>query len=335
MSSVKSKTPCNSLCRALKKGSIDSVRQALLKKENDLNHEDPCGYIPLHFAIQRGCNDKTVKLLIDAGSDIRLKNSDGNTPLHIAFEVNNEEIAEILMAAGAHLNVKNQAGITPLHLGVRQCGLGMLKSMFDAGADINSKSEDGKTLLHFAAVDNNTSVIKYLISHGIDVNVKDSFGQTPLHCIGESIGPVEKDRSPRGPQTFHKAGMGGERNHSQMSAIDLLFKNGADANALNNQGETPLQIFARNSSDDVMDILVKHTTKLNVTDDQKVAAEEKQLNDPKPSQEKKERDVVINLLRDIRKEIAFARKEDNKNQEGGAQWETLEKNVKDLLLTII
>ena len=41
------------------------------------------------------------------------KNKKGNTPIHIAVEINNSEIFEILMNYGADLKVRNNSQRTP------------------------------------------------------------------------------------------------------------------------------------------------------------------------------------------------------------------------------
>lgn len=74
---------CSSLCQALRYKNLDNISKALVDEKINLNEQDPCGYIPLHFAIQFGGNaSKIVKLLIDAGADPNLKDcNDGKLPL--------------------------------------------------------------------------------------------------------------------------------------------------------------------------------------------------------------------------------------------------------------
>lgn len=49
-------------------------------------------------------NEKVVDLLIKRGIDIKLKNDDGDTALHIAALNSNPKIAEMLIKAGADVN---------------------------------------------------------------------------------------------------------------------------------------------------------------------------------------------------------------------------------------
>ena len=45
-----------------------------------------------------------------------LKNNDGNTPLHIAADVNEIEVAKCLIEHGAQIDMKNKDGETPFDL---------------------------------------------------------------------------------------------------------------------------------------------------------------------------------------------------------------------------
>lgn len=70
----------------------------------------------LHRVLILGWYD-LAKLAIDGGIDINAKDSDGNTPLHLANNTeNNIEFTKLLIDSGAHINAKNKNGITPLSL---------------------------------------------------------------------------------------------------------------------------------------------------------------------------------------------------------------------------
>jgi ankyrin repeat protein len=49
----------------------------------------------------------------------RIKNTIGETPLHLAAETGQKGVAELLLMHGADVNAKNTDGLTPLHLAAR------------------------------------------------------------------------------------------------------------------------------------------------------------------------------------------------------------------------
>jgi ankyrin repeat protein len=54
-----------------------------------------------------------VKLLIEQGANINLKNSFGATPLCLAALRNSSDIVELLLKAGASATSENNSGETP------------------------------------------------------------------------------------------------------------------------------------------------------------------------------------------------------------------------------
>ena len=60
-------------------------------------------------------NIDAVKQHLDAGVDVNAKDDEGQTPLHLAAEYGQKEVAVILITNGADVNAKTQIGVTALH----------------------------------------------------------------------------------------------------------------------------------------------------------------------------------------------------------------------------
>ncbi len=69
---------------------------------NDVSARGVNGETPLHYAAYRA-DIASAKLLLDAGVDINVRNSFGNTPLHKARDA---ESTKLLLDAGADVNVR-------------------------------------------------------------------------------------------------------------------------------------------------------------------------------------------------------------------------------------
>lgn len=70
----------------------------------------------LHIAVYNN-NIQMLKNLIKIGVDINAKNSEGNTPLHLAVcDINKIKIVQILLDAGADMSIANYNKYTPLDL---------------------------------------------------------------------------------------------------------------------------------------------------------------------------------------------------------------------------
>ncbi len=97
------------------------VAELLLAAGADVNYG---AYAPLHDAAQ--CGDvEMVRLLLDAGADIDIKNRlrfvdlrhlSGLSPLHYAAWYGCTEVVELLLDRDASVNAKSDAGQTPLYV---------------------------------------------------------------------------------------------------------------------------------------------------------------------------------------------------------------------------
>ena len=76
--------------------------QNILSKRHlyDVNSLNGFGHTPLSTAAYAG-SLKYVKLLVELGADVHLKDSDGWTALHFAMATKNYDVAKFLMSVGA------------------------------------------------------------------------------------------------------------------------------------------------------------------------------------------------------------------------------------------
>jgi len=85
--------------------------------------------------------------------------------------------------------------------------------------DINIQDKDGDTPLHIAIFLCNLDIIKILIKYGADTKIKDKWGQTPIHRLYFCI-----------------------NDNQILKIIDLLYKNNANFNEIDNFGNTVLHL---------------------------------------------------------------------------------------------
>ena len=76
----------------------------------------------LHWATLGGNHKAAIKALIEAGANIEARDSDQNTPLHLAVRRScvgsptNPEAVKVLLDAGANIEAVNNDGKTPLQV---------------------------------------------------------------------------------------------------------------------------------------------------------------------------------------------------------------------------
>ncbi|HPC94235.1 MAG TPA: ankyrin repeat domain-containing protein [Sedimentisphaerales bacterium] len=148
-------------------------------------------------------------------------------------------------------------GVTSLYGAAFDLDADAVKQLVASGADVNKGTEDGQTPLHGATERESEEVleiVKILVSHGADVNAKvlgDGTsnawaGKTPLHNAA-SVLLLGDDLEP----------------HGNVAVVEYLLAHGADVNARDALGCTPLSdsLFAGNLA--VTKLLVAHGADLD------------------------------------------------------------------------
>ena len=152
---------------------------------------------------------------------INQKGRDGETPLHTALENNSireghsTDIIDFLIENDANVSAVDNNHRTPLFWCQSQRYSGIIDLLIENGANVNAVDDIGETPLYQNA--QCLPVIKQLCHHGAHVNVKTNYGETPLH---------EAARNP--PQSGVE------------SSIQFLIFNGADIEAVDHWGQTPI-----------------------------------------------------------------------------------------------
>ena len=88
--------------------------EILINNKANIHQIDFAGQTVLHRAslTPKGETLELMKYLILKGADVNAKDSNGNTPLFIAYAVNNNDAVNLLIASGADVSIKNNFGVT-------------------------------------------------------------------------------------------------------------------------------------------------------------------------------------------------------------------------------
>lgn len=250
------------------------VAQLLIAEGANVNAKDNEGNTPLHQMLA----SSHPKTFIQKVNGQQLWRSD-------------KEFAELLITKGADVNAKNNRGNTPLSLAIKRTRIQVVKLLIDKGAQmsdeqvINAKSFKDITLLHLAVANDWKDVVQVLLNHGAKVNVKTRHGfdgYTPLEMgLREEIGsylyaeipsPFKKDKQNLvkllltkgafnkndintldlyGSTPLHRAVEMGWKD-----VVELLIAKGADVNAKDSQGYTPL--YYAGGRTDIIEVLKRH-----------------------------------------------------------------------------
>ena len=255
----------DSIWRAAHAGNTKAIERHLAEGA-DVNAKDGKFGVTLLSWAALGRQIDAVELLILKGADINARNNDGNTPLHTAAFLGENEIAQLLVKNGADVNVRNDDGDVPMNSleadwETTKYIAGWLKIKVD-----QEKVESGRAQVEAllrqhgaraanphrndlctAAKNGNIEALRKYLGTGADVNLRDrEYGVTPLAWAafvghreivellirsGADVNAKNRDAG----TALHGAAFFG-----QVEVAELLIDNGADTFAKHENGDTPL-----------------------------------------------------------------------------------------------
>jgi len=113
-----------------------------------------------------------VKMLLDKGTDVNAKASDGSTPLIYASQNGRMSVVEALLKKAADVNLPNNGGSTAVGLSSFNGYTNIVKILLDYGAKVEKKDANGKTALFYASLAGNDEIVKMLLTHGANAAEK-------------------------------------------------------------------------------------------------------------------------------------------------------------------
>jgi ankyrin repeat protein len=174
-----------------------------------------------------------------------------------------------MVSHGANVDVVNNHGETPLHKaanGWEDCPE-LCEILLKHKAMIDAVDQDGNQPLHFACLKGHLETVKLMVSHGANVRAVNSQGQTPLN-----IAASKWKENPEFCETVDKDGNGPLHlacKQGHIETVIMVLLHGANVNAVNKRGQTPLYIAAGGEKDcpELCEILLKHKAKIDAVDE--------------------------------------------------------------------
>lgn len=181
------------------------------------------------------------------------------------------DIVEYLLEAGADPSVKNKRGLTPLlaraHGRNKEFDKALYDLFFKHGAAIETVDSKGNTLLLLAAQDfePNTPLIEFCLAQNANIDHQNKRGDTALILAAgrqrpDAVGLILAAGA--GVHARNSGGMNALHNavwrKNNLKIIDLLLDAGADLEATDRKGQTPLAVAGKSNNWVVVEHLLMH-----------------------------------------------------------------------------
>ena len=235
-------------------GKVEIV-QLLLNHSAKSKARGGRGETPLHRVSCGKCKPqdgvRIAQLLLEFGVNVNTEDKDQRTPLHVASNYGKLEIARLLLSHGADVYAVDRYGNTPLHhisrgkYDFEEAGIDVARLLSECGRDVNRQNKNHWTPLHFASYYGEPKIARLLLDCGAKVNALDNLGRTPLHNVS------------RGEYDSKEAGI---------SIAQLLLQSGGDVNQQTKEQWTPLHFSSYNGKPEITQVLLDHGANVDAVD---------------------------------------------------------------------
>ncbi|KAI8405712.1 hypothetical protein FOFC_15200 [Fusarium oxysporum] len=239
---------------------------------------------PLSYAAAKGHED-VVRLLLDRGAHSEAADKEGRTSVLLAAENGHETVMWLLFDRGANADAADKEGRTPLSWAAARGHKAVVRLLLDLGAHSEAADKEGRTSLLLAAENGHEAVVRLLLDRGAHSEAADKEGRTPLSWAAACTTRMDLGSRVRDIDHPHNHALRDynmqlmlleQSNKARLirarlgheAVVGLLLDRGANADAADKEGRTPLSWAAAKGNEIVVRLLLDRGANADAVDNE-------------------------------------------------------------------
>ncbi|XP_040217366.1 fibronectin type 3 and ankyrin repeat domains protein 1 isoform X1 [Rana temporaria] len=196
--------------------------------------------------------------------------------LHRAVNMDDEgAIINILQSGHVQVDVPDKMGFTPLMVAAQKGYLRLVKLLVEYGANVHKGNGSGKNSMMLACFSGHLDVVQYLRTQGASWETRDKSGCTAMHSavdgghvtviqwmINDGCEVDSRDRHLKWTPLMRVSAVTGNTDIARS-----LIRAGAEVNAKDRDGKSPLMVAALNNHEDLVRLLIESGADCSITNE--------------------------------------------------------------------
>ncbi|KAM5141091.1 fibronectin type 3 and ankyrin repeat domains protein 1 [Mantella aurantiaca] len=196
----------------------------------------------LHRAVNMNDEGAVMNILQSGHVKVDIPDKLGFTPLMVTAQRGYLSLVKLLVEYGADIDKKNGSGKDSMMLACFSGHLDVVQCLREQGASWESRDKSGCTAMHWAADGGHVKVIQWMIDDGCEVDARDRhLHWTPLMRVSAVTGNTD--------------------------IAHCLISAGAEVNAKDRDGKSPLMVAALNNHEDLVRLLIESGADCSITNE--------------------------------------------------------------------
>ncbi len=241
----------------------------IAKLQNILNHNITIDINKMFLLAMQVSNLKTIKFLLNHGSDANYKDNFGNALSKASGNDSNIDKIKYILKNGFVFDKDSTGNKSPIYTSAQTRQIKLINFWIEEGIDINLKKGNGRTPI-FDVCRNKKNIfsnisyydtlklLKFMVSKGANPTHKDNRGITPLHIISENGEPAQvkyissffnniniQDNFLQTPLHYAARNINHDNKENIYNVIKYLLSKGADKNIKDKLERTPYDIVKK------------------------------------------------------------------------------------------